>query len=138
MIVAVSSVYALKEIRTDVDIVVSALLNAPVISGAEQLHLPIDDVYLGQIRGYKDAIRKVLAIDDEKRIVIHCEHGMSRSPALAIALLYKHNPDDVDAFLAQNETVEPNPLILLYADEILGANGDLMRRCRDRYKGRRL
>lgn len=137
-LVAVSSVYGLPHIRVDVDVVVSAMTNAPVINGAEHLHLPIDDVYLGQIAGYKDAIRKVLALDGEKRVVIHCEHGMSRSPALALALLYRRNPDDVDAFLAQNADVEPNPLLLLFADEILGAKGDLLRRCAERYKGRRL
>lgn len=118
--------------------VVSAI---PVTFDGEQafqhVSVPIEDIYNVQLRAYKDAIRKVLACESE-RIVVHCEHGQSRSAALAIAKVYQQNPDDVATFLDQHPEAEPNPLLLLLADELLGADGDLLKRCRERYKGRRL
>lgn len=103
----------------------------------EHLSLPIEDIYNVQIAMYKDAVCKVLECT-RTRILVHCEHGLSRSAALAIAKLYQAEPDSVDRFLEQHPEVQPNPLLLLFADEILNADGDLLRRCSGRYKGRHI
>lgn len=120
------------------DVVVSAV---PIgIDGAppfKHVDVPIDDIYNRELLLYKNAIRAVLAVKGE-RILVHCEHGQSRSAALAIAKIYQDNPDNVEVFLTEHPEAEPNPLLLLLADEILSANGDLFARCRFRYKGRQL
>lgn len=124
------------------DVVVSALrfyppslIRSKVVKA--RWHTNIDDIYLREMAGYKEAIRGVLDLEEE-RILIHCRHGQSRSAALAIAKIYQGNPDGVTQFLEDHPEAEPNPLILLFADEILEADGDLLRRCKDRYKGRNL
>lgn len=95
----------------------------------------IDDLYNKELAGYKRALRTVLACRG-KRILVHCEHGKSRSAALAIALIYREDGAvGVAAFLAAHQEVEPNPLLLFFADELLEAHGDLLRSCRGRYKG---
>ena len=75
---------------------------------------------------------------DDNRILIHCQHGRSRSAALAIALLGRDSPNDVREVLRHHPEAEPNPLLLLLADEILGAKGELLQACAERYKGRTL
>lgn len=96
-----------------------------------------EDIFNMQLIDYKNAVRKVLDIEED-RVLIHCRHGLSRSAALACALLYKRDPASVNRFLEDNPEVQPNPLLLLIADDELGADYDLMRRCRGRMKGNSL
>ena len=120
------------------DLVVSAV-NGPMElpTSATHLKLPIEDVYNVMLRTYKEAIRDLLHAEG-KEIVIHCYHGISRSAALACIKLYQEDPELVDLFLKENPKAEPNPLLLLFGDEELEADGDLLRRARWRYKGARL
>ena len=97
-----------------------------------------DDIYNQQLISYKNAVRRVIELENAGRVLIHCQHGLSRSAALACALLYKRDPASVNRFLEDNPEVQPNPLLLLIADEELGADYDLMRRCQNRWKGKSL
>lgn len=98
----------------------------------------IEDVMNQQLSGYKQAIRQVLALR-EARILFHCEHGRSRSGALAIVKAYQTGGSSaVRRFLDDNPQAEPNPLLLLLADEIMSTAGALVALCGERYKGRRL
>ncbi len=123
------------------DVVVSAIEHQSILGvvplGVRHLRVPIEDVYNVQLQSYKEAIRKVLATEG-KCFVIHCYHGLSRSTALACVKLYQDNPDSVEPWLDARPSAEPNALILLLGDEILEADGDLLRRTRLRYKGRHL
>ena len=106
------------------------------VKSVKTSYLDIDDIYNVQLKSYKDAIRLVLAADSE-RVLIHCRHGKSRSAALVIAKLYQQDSsgESVVEFLDGHSEAEPNPLILLFADEILKAGGHLLSLCRGRYKG---
>lgn len=119
------------------DCIVSAVPVPEGMFDGNHLRVPIEDIYNAQLQSYKDAIRAVLAQDSE-RMLVHCQHGMSRSAALAIAKLYQHDKHAIAPFLEEHPEAEPNPLLLLLADEILGTGGGLLRRCSERYKGRRL
>lgn len=99
----------------------------------------VDDIYNQQLIAYKNAIRAALdSAKGEDHVLVHCQHGLSRSAAIACAVLWQHEPSAVDRWLEQHPDAQPNPLLLLLADEILDADFDLLRRCRQRYKGRML
>jgi protein-tyrosine phosphatase len=119
------------------DLVVSCVPPGVELGDVPMLKAGCKDIYLNQLSAYKDAVRSVLLIE-EPRVLIHCQHGLSRSAALACALLWKRDPASVNRFLEDNPEVQPNPLLLLIADEELGADFDLMRRCRHRWKGKTL
>ncbi len=104
-------------------------------TSARWLPAGCDDIYNAQLTSYQNALRNLLGAFVGEKTLIHCQHGLSRSAALALMLVYKHNPDDVRPWLEANPAVQPNPLLLLFADELLGADFDLMRRCRGRWKG---
>ena len=119
------------------DTIISAIKIGMPSTNSHRIEVPIEDIYAREIILYKDAIREVLACTSQ-RILIHCWHGRSRSAALAIAKIYSVNPDGVATFLEEHPEAEPNALLLLFADEILGAEFDLLRRCKGRYKGHEL
>lgn len=97
-----------------------------------------DDIYNQQLISYKNAVRRALSSFAGGKTLVHCKLGLSRSAALAVALVYKHDPEDVGPWLDANPDVQPNPLLLMIADEELGADFDLLRRCRGRWKGAQL
>lgn len=117
-------------------LVISAL-RQPINQQTKNHHqFAIDDIYNHFIQQYKDTIRRTLRLaEGEDYIVVHCRHGLSRSAALALIIAYNQSPDAVDELLDMYPKIEPNPLLLLYGDEILKADGDLLRRCKGRYKG---
>lgn len=100
----------------------------------DRLLFPVEDIFNAQLSAYKDLLRIVLMLKND-RILIHCLHGKSRSGALAVAKLYQTHPTKVEGFLKDHPEAEPNPLILLLADEILDTDGAIVRLCKGRYKG---
>lgn len=119
------------------DVVSSVPIEAP---GNVEWHPSyIDDIYDAQLLSYKQAIRSVLGIEGA-RILIHCKQGMSRSSALAIVKLFQfdRSGQTVLGFLEDHPEAEPNPLILLFGDEILVTHGAIVKACSSRYKGRNL
>jgi predicted protein tyrosine phosphatase len=80
-------------------------------------------------------IRTILEFARERpgrSILIHCHAGMSRSVAVAIAILHDHGLSECEAFaaaraarpadaLAEDRPFIPNPLVLAHADAILGS-----------------
>jgi len=63
-------------------------------------------------------------------VLVHCEAGVSRSTAAALALLVQHHGNDkidecIQLLLEVRPVACPNPLITLFADEQLGCNGEL-------------
>lgn len=116
------------------DTVISAIPNILPPDELQHLSVPIDDIYNVLLISYKQAIRKVLACRGD-RLLIHCEHGQSRSAALAIIKLYSEDPNQIEEWFHEHPEAQPNPLLLLLGDEILQADGDLLKRCRGHYKG---
>jgi predicted protein tyrosine phosphatase len=63
-------------------------------------------------------------------VLVHCEAGISRSTAAALALLVQHHgsdkiPECINLLLDVRPLACPNPLITKWADEELGCNGVL-------------
>ncbi len=121
------------------DLIVSAIpIELMTTEGVQHLKLPIEDIYNLQMSGYKAAIRTLLAAEG-KNILVHCEMGKSRSAGLALVKLYQmEGKEGVIQFLNDHPEAEPNPLILLFGDEILKSGGELLQLCKERYKGRHL
>ena len=70
------------------------------------------------------------SLPDDAVVLVHCEAGISRSSAAALALLVQyHGVDKIDECIQLLLEVRPfacpNPLITLFADEQLGCNGEL-------------
>ena len=69
------------------------------------------------------------AINSNQILLVHCQMGISRSPAMAIGSLVKANRDIAGAFdqvLAVRPRIDPNPLIIKLIDEHLKLNGELI------------
>ena len=68
------------------------------------------------------------ALPDGARLLIHCEQGVSRSGAAALALLAQEVPidDAVTALRRLRPQAHPNRLLLAYADTALGCDGKLL------------
>ena len=68
---------------------------------------------------------------DEQRLVVHCEQGKSRSTGVALAILASRLGPGNETEAVENllsavidpDIVQPNPLLVRYADEVLGRNG---------------
>lgn len=67
-------------------------------------------------------------LPDDAVVLVHCEAGISRSTAAAMALLIQHKgiehiDECVAEILAVRPNACPNPLITIYADNILKCGG---------------
>ncbi len=77
-------------------------------------------------------VRHALAFSDglpnEARLLIHCRHGISRSPAVALAVLCQHYPSAsekkmFETVLKIRPHASPNRLIVDLADKLLRRKG---------------
>lgn len=70
-----------------------------------------------------------LKLPEDAVVVVHCEAGVSRSTAAALALMVQQTPDDIDGCIDKLLEIQPqscpNPLITRYADELLGCDDKL-------------
>jgi predicted protein tyrosine phosphatase len=75
-------------------------------------------------------------LNDDSKVLIHCSAGKSRSTAIAIAVLVLHGMSPKDA-LAKVKLLSPamcpNRLMTQYLDEVIGANGELLKAVTDWY-----
>lgn len=70
-------------------------------------------------------------LPDDAVVLVHCEAGISRSTAAALALLVQYHGKEniskcVDLLIAVRPEALPNELILKYADELLSCDGKLV------------
>lgn len=100
------------------------------------LFLDMDDVInedaaqAPQKEQVKQLLEWVKKIPDDAHLVIHCYAGVSRSTAAALAVKVQElgvdRIKDAIDWLVENRPVAcPNPVITKFADELLGANGEL-------------
>jgi len=82
----------------------------------------------------RDHVARILewgrALPNDAIVLVHCEAGVSRSTAAALALLVQHYGRDkidhcVQLLLDVRPHACPNPLITLFADEQLECDGEL-------------
>jgi predicted protein tyrosine phosphatase len=130
-----------------VSILDSSAATPPELSSlrADVLTLRFDDV-LASAGGYRppesDDIERLLAFDRDHRagdtLVIHCTAGISRSTAAFAILIAQQEPGAEAAAFAQLRAIRPkawpNSLMIALADELLGAQGKLVRELREHYK----
>lgn len=68
-------------------------------------------------------------LPSDATVIVHCEAGISRSTAAALALMAQDTDNDIDSCIKRlidiRPTACPNPIIAKYADEILNCNGKL-------------
>lgn len=67
-------------------------------------------------------------LTDADRLIIHCHAGISRSTAVALAVLCQHGMEPYSAAVHVYELrriAEPNLLLVELADELLGFDGEL-------------
>jgi predicted protein tyrosine phosphatase len=64
-----------------------------------------------------------------QNLLVHCQLGLSRSPAMAIGSMIKAGDTIEGAFNRAKQVrprIDPNPLIIQYIDEHLKLNGELI------------
>lgn len=91
------------------------------------LHVRIDDILrptAGMILPEPEHVAEVLAFTQPlratDRLLIHCQHGRNRSPALAIAVLIQHGVsfrEAYDVVRKQCPWMQPNRLLMRYVDQ---------------------
>lgn len=83
----------------------------------------------------EEHVKKILnwgeKLPDDAVVVVHCEAGISRSTAATLALLVQTHGNHkisecVDLLVAVRPTAIPNPIIIKYADKLLGCEGKLI------------
>lgn len=126
------------------DEVPSALVN----SRAPVLTLRFDDIVVpepGSTMPTKADLQRVFAFDKDAdhrdRLLIHCAAGISRSPAVLVALLAARHPELNDGIFYALRRIRPrawpNSLIVAFADDLLGRNGALREALRRHYEAQR-
>jgi predicted protein tyrosine phosphatase len=65
-----------------------------------------------------------------KRLLVHCMGGVSRSASIALSILAARNPGRESEICRMTRErgpwVDPNPLMIEFADELLGLKGMLV------------
>ena len=103
---------------------------------ANHLFLDMDDVIepTADLAPRRQQIERMLAwvknIPSESKLLVHCHAGVSRSTAAALAIKVQEMgvdriDDAISWLLSIRPQACPNPVIMQYADDILGANGEL-------------
>jgi len=112
---------------------------------AQVLTLRFDDVLVPgpNVRPPARAdVERLLAFDRDHApgdtLVIHCTAGISRSTAAFAILIAQHRPAAEAEAFAQLRAIRPkawpNSLMIALADDLLGAQGRLVRELREHYK----
>jgi predicted protein tyrosine phosphatase len=133
--------------RRIVSILDAGAPSPPALAGveAQMLTLRFDDVIVpggGFQPPEREDIERLLAFDRDHRadelLLVHCTAGISRSTAaLAIVLAQRRPGAEADAFAAVRSArpkAWPNSLMVALADDLLGAEGRLVRELREHYK----
>ena len=94
-----------------------------------------DDIDEGTPRGPKmehvvQLLEWAKQLPDDAVVLVHCEAGVSRSTAAALAILVQHHgldklDDCISLLLEVRPQACPNPVITKYADQLLGCDGRL-------------
>lgn len=83
---------------------------------------------LPKIEQFAEIIDFAADFTDDDVVMVHCSAGISRSTATAIMILMLHGADEQEAFgavYAVRPQMNPNSLIIKFADELLGLDGSL-------------
>lgn len=108
----------------------------PMFDKNNWLRLNMDDVIDADV-AYAPQLQQIIHIldwanrlPDDAKVLIHCQAGISRSTAVALMLKVKilgvDRIDDAIAWLKDHRPMAcPNPVIITYADQLLGAGGEL-------------
>jgi predicted protein tyrosine phosphatase len=81
----------------------------------------------------REQVSKILdwgkQLPNDAVVIVHCEAGVSRSTAAALALMVQDTNNDIEQCIKRlidvRPTAIPNPIISKYADELLNCNGKL-------------
>lgn len=103
--------------------------------GSHHLVLVFDDIarpnpaYIHPTEAHLDHVFEFTKeLTDDDRVLVHCLAGISRSTAVAIAIMMQHGMDYYDAYNhieMIRPILEPNKLIISYIDRHFGLEGKL-------------
>jgi predicted protein tyrosine phosphatase len=113
---------------------------APVFAGlAEDRHLKLcvpsescaEDISKAARRRAEQLVAFMKTWDGESDILVHCNRGVARSTAAAFVIMCMAAPDADEQSLAARlhaaaPYADPCPLLIAYADELLGRDGRLI------------
>jgi predicted protein tyrosine phosphatase len=127
---------------------------APELVGEALLRLRFEDIRdetEGSVPARREQVECLVAfartLDPRQEILVHCRHGMGRSPSAAYIIACVHTvaaESELAAILRQRApSAKPNKRMVELADEILGRGGRMIqairampeRRPNDRYRG---
>ncbi len=116
----------------------SRYLGPPMLPDGRHLHLRFDDTLIEGLAGapsawiVRDVCDFVDALPAEARLVVHCQQGISRAPALALGIIARTLPPDraVAALMRLRPMAIPNRLIVRLWDQQLGLGGALVEAAR--------
>jgi predicted protein tyrosine phosphatase len=93
------------------------------VAGVSSVYIHPTEEHLDQVLEFsKD-------FTDDDRVLVHCLAGISRSTAIAIAIVMQHGMDYYDAYNHVEmirPILEPNKLIIRYVDAHFGLDGKLI------------
>ena len=128
---------AVTAFNDDVDCIISLVeheSNLPWCGSIPRMVLRMADVFdeneaLAPTREHvKSALEFVSLCDDDAKVLVHCEAGISRSPAMVMILLmfiHKDIKKVEEIMRVVRPNCSPNDLILKFGDEILGTGRQL-------------
>ena len=105
---------------------------------ANHLFLDMDDVLDANVYGAPrlEQVSRILdwasKLPTDAKLLVHCFAGVSRSTAAALAIKVQNDglnklTDAIDWLVKHRPIACPNPVITKYADDLLGANGELFK-----------
>lgn len=98
-----------------------------------QLHFNCEDIMdkTGWGAPTREQVKAALAFTEgltDARVMVNCFAGVSRSTAIALAILFQHHrciETAVELLVTDRVQAAPNPVITEHADQLLGCNGRL-------------
>lgn len=87
--------------------------------------------YGPRLRDVKRILDFTCKLPDQAKVLVHCRAGVSRSTAVAYAILCQHTPPGMEMenllrVESLRDLVMPNRLIIQHADQVLHRNGAML------------
>jgi predicted protein tyrosine phosphatase len=127
--------------------VISVLVGDVPQYGEKHLHVMFHDIVrpqAGLILPASEHLNRIYefasTLGQDSRLLVHCQRGLNRSPAVSMGVLIQTGADYTEAFRTVAEQcphMEPNRLVMAYIDRHFGLGGNLSRLARPKLAAHR-